>query len=165
MSLVVEDGTGLATANAYISVAGFLAYHVAMNNTSAADLTTAETEGAIRYATIWMDARYRWRGDIVDDDQALGMPTEDGEDDQGRDIEDLPLKVANACAELALMHTEQQLNPIYGPQVVEQEVVGAVKRRFSDKGGNEGYRYPLIDQMLKGLYTGGGVQWLESMSA
>lgn len=165
MALIVEDGTGLATADAYISVAGFLAYHVKLNNASAILLTTAEIEGAIRYATVWMDGRYEWRGDIVEDDQALNMPTENGEDDQGRDIEALPLRVANACAELSLMHTQKSLNPILGPRVVEQVVDDAVRRRFSDRGGNEGNRYPIIDQMLKGLYTSGGSQYIASMAS
>lgn len=165
MTLVVEDGTGLSTANAYISVADFAAYHSARNNVAAAALSTAEIEAAIIYATVWMDARYSWRGDIVDDDQALGLPTEDGEDDQGRNITGLPTRVANACAELAFMHTQKPLNAILGPLVIEQEVVGAVKRKFSDRIGNEGNRYPMIDLMLKGLYIAGGVQFLESMGA
>lgn len=165
MSLVVEDGTGLSAANAYVSVADFLAYHAAMNNAGASALTTAQIEADIRYATIWMDARYNWRGDIVEDDQALGIPTENGYDDQGREITGLPTRVANACAELAYLHSQNALNPILGPRVVEQEVVGAVRRRFSDKTGNESYRYPFVDQMLKGLYTSFGVQFIESMGS
>ena len=165
MAIVVEDGTGLSTANAYVSVADFLAYHVAMNNTGAASLTTAEIEAAIRYATIWMDGRYAWRGDIVDDDQALNLPTENGKDDQGRDIEGLPLRVANACAELSYMHTGAPLNATLEPRVIEEEIAGAIMVKYSDRNTNEGTRYPSIDQMLKGLYNSGGVQSIASMSS
>ena len=162
MALVVEDGTGLSTANAYISRAGFVAYHVDRNNEDAALLSNAQIDAAILYATAWMDARYAWRGDIVEDDQALGLPTENGHDDQGRDIEGLPTRVANACAELAFMHIQKPLNAILGPLVIEQEVTGAVRRKFSDRAGNEGNRYPMIDMMLKGLYQSGGVNFLVS---
>ena len=165
MALIVEDGTGLSTANCYITRAGYITYHTDRNNLVAAGLDGAAIDAAILYATVWMDARYNWRGEIVDDDQALGMPTEDGVDDQGRDIEDLPLKVAYACAELAYMHYQKPLNSIVGPLVIEQEVTGAVKRKFSDRAGNEGSRFPIVDMMLKGLYTSGGVQFLESMGA
>lgn len=165
MALVVEDGHGLSNADAYISVVDFLAYHVDMNNTSAASLTNAQIEANIRYATIWMDARYRWRGDVVEDDQSLGMPTENGYDDQGREIIGLPIKVANACAELALMHYTYPLNAVLSPRVIEQEVVGAVRRKFADSSGNEGNRFPIIDQMLKGLYNSGALQFVESMGA
>ena len=162
MALIVEDGTGLSTANAYISRAGFVTYHADRNNAAAAALTGAEIDAAILYATVWMDSRYAWRGDIVEDDQALGLPTEDGVDDQGRDIEGLPTRAANACAELAFLHTQNPVNPILGPMVLEQEVVGAVKRKFSDRVGNEGVRYPMIDMMLKGLYLSSGVHFLVS---
>jgi len=162
MALIVEDGTGLSTANAYISRADFVIYHVDRNNAVATALTGAEIDAGILYATVWMDARYAWRGDIVEDDQALGMPTEDGVDDQGRDIEGIPMRVVNACAELAFMHTQNPVNPVLGPMVLEQEVVGAVKRKFSDRVGNEGVRYPMIDTILKGLYLSTGVHFLVS---
>jgi hypothetical protein len=165
MALEVEDGTGKSTADAYISVTDADGYHSARNNTAWADLSTAQKEAAILYATAWIDSRYTWRGTIVEEDQALGLPTEDGEDDQGREITGLPLKVAHATAELALIHSATPLNATLGPQVVEQEVVGAVKRRFSERYGNEGYRYPIIDKLLKGLHYGGQFQVLESMGS
>lgn len=165
MAIVVEDGTGLSTAEAYISVADADGYHSARNNTAWAALSEVEKEAAILYATAWIDSRYSWRGTIVSDTQALGLPTEDGEDDQGREITGLPLKVAQATAELALIHSTKPLNATLGPQVVEEEVVGAVKRRLSERYGNEGNRYPMIDKMLKGLHYGGQFQVLESMGA
>ena len=165
MALTVENGTGLSAADAYISVMDADIYHAAMNNTAWATLSSAQKEAAIRYATIYLDSRYSWRGTIVEDDQALGMPTEDGYDDQGREITGLPAKVANACAEMALMHHQNPVNAVMEARVIAEEVTGAVRVQYSDRNGNEGVRYPVIDRMIKGLYTGGGIQFIESMAS
>jgi len=165
MALIVEDGNVVSGANAYISNADFLAYHAARNNTAVASLASAVVDAAILYATEYLDSNYVWRGTPVDDDQELGLPTEDGYDDQGREIIGLPAQVVKACAELAYLHIQSPLNASIGPRVIEQEVVGAVKRKFSDRNGNEGTRYPFISKMLKGLCISGGVQFVESMGA
>ena len=165
MALIVEDGTGVSGANAYISRADFLTYHAERNNAGAAALATTVIDAAILYATEYLDSKYQWRGKIVSEDQYLGLPTEGGYDDQGREISGLPDKVPNACAEVAYIHSQTPLTASLGPRVVENEVVGAVRQRFSDQNGNEGTRYPFIDRLLKGLYISGGVQFLESMGS
>ena len=164
MALIVEDGTGLSTANVYITLAGADAYHLERNNTAWAAMSEAARNAALLYATAYLDSKYLWRGTVVDDDQALGMPTENGVDDQGRDIEDLPARVGYATAEMALIHGTNPLTATLGPRVIEQEVVGAVKRRFSDRSGNEGVRYPIVDILLKGLHAG-GTRFVVSMGA
>ncbi len=163
MTLIVEDGTGLSTANVYISQADADTYHSDRNNTAWAALSSTEKNAALLYATQYLDANYSWRGDVVNDNQALGMPTEGGYDDQGREIENLPARVGYATAEMALIHTSKPLTAVMGPRVIQQTVDKAVSRRFSDKPGNEGYRYPIIDILLKGLHTGGQVQYATSM--
>jgi len=50
-------------------------------------------------------------------------------------------------------------------RVIAEEVTGAVRVQYSDRNGNEGVRYPVIDRMIKGLYTGGGIQFIESMAS
>ena len=165
MALIVEDGTGVSGANAYISRADFLTYHADRSNTGAAVLTPAVIDAAILYATEYLDSKYQWRGGLVSDDQYLGFPTVGGYDDQGRGISGLPDRVIKACAELAYIHTQTPLTAALGPRVISQEVVGAVKQTFSDVNGNEGNRYPFIDRLLKGLYVSSGVQFLESMGS
>ena len=51
MSLVVEDGTGKADAESYISVADADTYHSNRGNTDWAALTTTEKEQLLRGAT------------------------------------------------------------------------------------------------------------------
>lgn len=167
MALTVEDGTGTSEtpANAYVSIADADAYHVDHNNTAWAALSDAQKTAAILYATSYIDSTRTWRGAIVEETQGLGLPTEGGYDDHGREITGLPLRVAHATAELALIHATNPINAVLGPRVIEQEVTGAVRRVFSDRNGNEGIRYPMVEKMLKGLFNGGGIQFLESMSA
>ncbi len=74
MTLVVEDGTGITNANAYVSVAAADSYFAARNNTVWSSKTTAEKEAAILYATSFLDAAFLWIGHITHDEQALGWP-------------------------------------------------------------------------------------------
>ncbi len=60
MALVVEDGTGRADAESYVSVADAETYATARGLTFATGSTAAK-EQALRRATTWLDARYRSR--------------------------------------------------------------------------------------------------------
>lgn len=77
MALVTEDGTGLATAESFISVADaltLLANHGRDTLFSAA--TTAQQEAALRNATLYLDAKYaiQYNGQVLTNDQALSWP-------------------------------------------------------------------------------------------
>ena len=163
MAIIVEDGTGLPTANSFISLVDANTYHSDRGNTAWASASEANRNAAIYYATDYINSSFQWRGSIVEDDQALNLPTEGGYDDQGREIEGLPAQVPKATAELALVHLTEKLNATLGPRVVEQAVDGAVSRRFSDRSGNEGVKYPFLAVMLKGLHSGGAVNFITSM--
>ena len=163
MALIIEDGTGLPTANAFISLDDADTYHSDRGNAAWAAASEANRNAAIYYATDYINSSFQWRGIIVEDDQALNLPTKGGYDNQGREITGLPVQVSRATAELALVHLEEKLNETLGPRVIEQEVVGAVKRRFSDRSANEGVRYPFLAVMLKGLHSGGDVSFIISM--
>ena len=108
MALVVEDGTGLANADAYVSIA-FVSDYSSKYTTqgatwSAYDASTQER--AIRVATLYLDQTYgnRWRGYRKSKDQALDWPRSGvyDDDDYAIDADTLPIKLQRACAELAL---------------------------------------------------------------
>ena len=73
MSIIVEDGTGLTTAVAYVAVADADAYHTAMGNTAWTG-TDAAKEIALRRATQYLDNRYTYRGTRLTSTQALEWP-------------------------------------------------------------------------------------------
>lgn len=104
MALIVEDGSGLADANAYALLADANAYHAARANASWTG-TDAAKEAAIIRATELLDASYAWRGEIATDGQGLRFPRSGLTDRDGRDIasDDVPTQIQKATIELAAL--------------------------------------------------------------
>lgn len=76
MALVVEDGTGLAGAESYLSVAGFQAFATARGYVISGDVT--ELESALRLATTYIDSFWNsFKGNKVSQEQALQWPRSD----------------------------------------------------------------------------------------
>ena len=130
--MVVEDGTGLSTANAYASVAEVSTYFTARGITEWDDVT--DQEGAIVRATQAIDARARMRfvGDKSTSAQALCWPRINAIDDDGFDIESdiVPIPVKHATAIGALIEGVTtgalQADQLRGGQVKLERVEGAV---------------------------------------
>lgn len=114
MSLIIEDGTGSATAESYISVTGADTYHSNIGNAAWPLLTTAQREQCLRKATAFMSGRYRerWAGSRKSTTQALDWPRsltpiKDAPNFRGNSASyysdtSVPAGVSNACASLAL---------------------------------------------------------------
>lgn len=119
MTLIVEDGTGLADANVYATRAEFLAYHAERGNAAAASAEVEAVDAALIRATEFLDASYQWRGYAALSTQALSWPrrrTCEGAsiggvlngygylmDRNGRYLDGLPRDVKRATMELALL--------------------------------------------------------------
>lgn len=108
MALIVEDGTGLATANAYIDRTFADTYHRERANTAWTG-SASDKEAAILKATEYIDRAYSFRGSLVKDHasdppQALAWPRLAAEDPEGRIVGEtsVPVQVQRACAEAAL---------------------------------------------------------------
>ncbi|MES2637355.1 MAG: DnaT-like ssDNA-binding protein [Pseudomonadota bacterium] len=159
MALIVEDGTGLSNADAYISVADALAYHDARGNTNWADITATEQEQAIRRATDFMEQLYRlsWKGRRTTEAQALSWPRYDVLRDDGyyyyaSDI--VPTEVKNACAELAFKAAGGDLSPDLAQRVI-REKIGPLEVEY-EKNGVQYTTYRAINNMLAPFLTGLG---------
>lgn len=106
MALVVEDGTGKADAESYVSVADCVAY-AAANGLTFSDDPEATAEQALRRATAWIDATYRNRFPGVRSHgrtQALEWPRGWAEDANCYAISatEVPPEVVNATCEAAI---------------------------------------------------------------
>ena len=105
--LVVEDGTGLDTADAYVSRDYVSAYWTAQPHLAAAAtwsaLGTAAQDGAIREATASIDRLYgeRFKGVRLSNSQALLWPRSDAMDERGYPLPAVPMQLQRAPAELA----------------------------------------------------------------
>jgi hypothetical protein len=158
MALIVEDGTGLSTAESYISVADASTYFTARAVTAWAALDTdALREAALRKATEYMIATYRsrWQGTRKTEDQALCWPRYDVTVEWYLVADDsVPEIVKRACCELALKASTAELNPDLTQGVLE-EIIGPIKTVY-DKNSPQRIRYAAIDAMLAPYLKAGG---------
>lgn len=106
MAFTVADGTGLADANAYITVQEFKDYHKDRGNT--VDGGNTELQQQIVKATDYIEQRW---GDLFKgrkefrETQFLSFPRLDLFDRDGKSVLGIATKVKNACAEYALIAT------------------------------------------------------------
>lgn len=111
MTIVAEDGTGLATAESYTDIAFADAYFLARNNTTWAALTQSAKEAALRNATDYMELR--WSNVFVSvkltTTQALSWPRVDS------GFGTMPAVLKKATAEYALRASQASLAPDVKP--------------------------------------------------
>jgi hypothetical protein len=159
MSLIVEDGRGLSTAESYASVAYATARHAALGNDTWATITTTQMEQALRRATIYIDAKWgaAFRGVRRGDVQALLFPRTDALDDAGYPLPDLPPELPAATADMALKAAAGDLAPEIkaGGRIIEQVKAGSVEVRYGNTGQVE-TTYPAIERMLLPLLNPNG---------
>lgn len=157
MALIVEDGSGLAAAESYISVADADARHAAFGNAGWTGTEPAK-EQALRRATAYMLQAYRdrWSGSRRTTTQALCWPRNDVTIDRYSyvDFDTVPDAVAAACADLALRALTDDLNPDLTRGIV-RERVGPLETEY-DRHAPQSTRYRSIDMMLAPYLTGGG---------
>ena len=154
MTLVVEDGTGLPTAETYVSVADADAYHAAMGNAGWAG-ADAVKEPALRRAAQYIDTFYRFRGNRLTD---VAAPPVDAQALQWpRDIVSTwPIRelVAATC-ELALRALAGTLFADQSGGDVVSETVGPISVTYAETGLGGQTRYAVADALL-GQFTAGG---------
>lgn len=157
MALIVEDGTGLATAESYVSVADASTRLAALGMTNWATLETAEMEQALRRATQFMEQRYssKWRGTRLTRDQALSWPRY-GAIVHGFDLASntVPTTIANTCADLALKAAAGDLAPDLERGVI-REKIGPIETEY-DPYGPKTKQFQSIDMALAPYLQGGG---------
>ena len=156
MALVVETGTGSATAESYITVADANTRQTAFGVTAWTG-TDAAKEAALRRATAFMEQRYRqqWQGSRLLSTQALSWPR-DGATVDGYAIDNdiVPDDVANACADLAVAALSDTFNEAQTRGII-REKIGPLETEY-DAFSSQTKRYPAIDQMLAPYLIGGG---------
>jgi hypothetical protein len=153
MAIVIEDGTGLADAEAYISVADADTYFAARGNTAWAALATEQKEQALRLGSDYMGQAYgqRWCGTRTTTTQALDWPRT-GACGIAADV--VPVPVQRANAELAVRASAGELLADQGAQV-KSETVGPISVTYAD-GARQWIRYAVVDGLLAGLLLDGG---------
>lgn len=137
MTLIVEDGTGRADADALISLAAADAYHTALGRSDWVAGEEGAREAAIRRATAYLSRGYGWagvrtRGRL----QALAWPRSNVVDAErvGIRSDEIPIEVRDACAELARQELASpgSLDPVVTPSdgLVKREQVGPISTEY-----------------------------------
>ena len=103
VDLTVEDGTGLAAANVYISRADAIEYHRLRGNTIFEDADENDQCVALIRASQYLDTRWIWFDEKFDEDQGLLFPRNELLDRDGNDVsQTVPQEIQDACCEYAL---------------------------------------------------------------
>jgi len=160
MALIVEDGTGLSTAESYISVADASTYFSNIGDAGWAALASdAIREQSLRKATTYMVSRYRflWDGTRFVLDQALDWPRgwtpiKDQPEQYGAGANYyasniVPVEVKRACASLALRSASAELNADLTRGKLSV-TIGQISTTY-DPFSPQAKRYPEIDAMLR----------------
>lgn len=154
MALVIEDGSGVADAEAYISVADADAYFSARGNAAWAALDTDSKEQALRRGADYLETAYAWRGQRATA-QTLSWPRScvvvDGVDVPSDSV---PQAIQRANAELAVRASAGDLAADESAQV-KQETVGPITVVYAD-GARQNARYVAVDAMVAAYVRGGG---------
>ena len=163
MSLIVEDGTGLAYAESYLSIEDASAYAKAHGSSFPINASD-EAEAALRRATAWVDAKYRnsFPGYRTNGrSQALQWPRLCAYDVEGELIESnvIPDEIINATAEAAI---REYVSPFsLAPDLAKEDYIrqlsaGPVSITFSD-APSQNTTYQVIDQILSTLINSGSI--------
>lgn len=172
MALVVEDGTGLSTAESYASVANADAYIAKWYGADAdwTAATTDEKETALRQGTRFIDFRFgnRWIGFRTNEDQALDWPMQGVEDMDGFsiDTDEMPTALIDAASEMAYRYVKGdrffEVNADPSSIKMERVKVGPIETETEYAGSkptNPTTEYPVLDRMLrKIIYPAGTVR-------
>ena len=160
MAFLVEDGTGLATSNSYLSVAGFKTYHSDRQIDFSA-FSDATIQSALISASDYIDRRYIYVGYRANGRaQAMEWPRQGAADveDNVVDSTSIPTEIADACAELAITATTAALIPNLdfdssGGFITEQtDTVGTVRHsvKYSTTRGRKSFpSYGSPDALLR----------------
>ncbi len=152
MALIVEDGTGKADADAFVSVADCDAYHVALGNS---DWTGDETvkEAAIRRSTAYLTTAYVYVGErLKGRSQSLSWPRNNAYDVEGDLVpnNEVPTEIVAATCEAALY---ELTNPNGLNQVItltertKSEKVDVIEVEYAGTSGGVDAAKPVLTKL------------------
>jgi hypothetical protein len=162
VALVVEDGTGIATANSYVTLAEVATYHTDRNNTSWGSASTASQTAAVIDATRYLDTEFSWDGGMrVSSTQALLWPRKMMYDMEGFALSGIPTVLKNAACELALVVLTEDILAAQDRET-KSETVGPISVVYT-AGASPRKKYPFIRRLLErnGLIAASGILTIE----
>lgn len=158
MSIVVEDGTGLSTAESYISVADADTYVAAYHGADATWDGASDTakEVAARQATQYLDGIGRWKGVKEFSTQALDWPRQFAYDETNTAYDGVPTKLEQATAEVMFLIVtgETITETVTRGGQTKREKVDVIEVEYMD-GASFQPSYPTVSRLLADLVISG----------
>lgn len=166
MALIVEDGTGLANADAFVSVADCTTYCDAQGLTGWTERTSDPDadEAAIRRATTWLSNSFIWKGYKLNGrSQALAWPRADVEDEEDEEVasDEVPAEIVTACCIAAAYERENPggLSPnVTLTDRVKSEQIGPIRTEYASSAMTADAARPvltLVRDIISGLLASG----------
>ena len=156
MALIVEDGTGLSTAESYISVVDADTYITAYKGTDATwdGATDGTKEIAARQATKYLDGVYRWKGEIYSSEQTLDWPRNYVYNDRGLMETGIPTALEQATAEVMfLIVTGVTITEnVDRSKQTKREKVDVIEVEY-EAGASQQPSFPIVNRLLSDLVT------------
>jgi hypothetical protein len=151
MALTIEDGTLVAGADSYVTVAEAKAYATKRGSAVFAALTDADIEEYIILAMDYIEGfRSEFKGEKVSSTQALQWPRQYVYiDDVLISNTTIPAELKNAVIQSAIEATAETLQPNTGGRTVTKERVDVVEVEYAARGAATDYK--VFNKVLKWL--------------
>lgn len=157
----VEDGTGMADSNSYVSVVSADAYFSARGVSEWQDIGETAKEAALIRATDYVDNIFQWHGKKLNPNQSLRFPRSNLIDYEGNEISGIPNCLKQAVCDAALIVSQGaelfQTKEANGD--ITSEKIGELSFTYS-KASNESISgsslYDSINTKLRGLFKDTG---------
>jgi hypothetical protein len=151
--MIVEDGTGRADAESYVSVADATDYFTRFGNPAWSG-EVPDLEAALRRATQYIDAEYRFKGCKLNDTQALQWPR-DGQTMACFGLSWPVPQLQQACAELAVRSLSGSLYTDQSDAAVKSESIGPISVTYASSSNSGQTRYVIADDLLAAFTMSG----------
>lgn len=149
-----EDGSGVAGANSYVTVAfadDYFAIDPRFTATWTA-FTTQEKQIFLAWATRTLDQKVTWRGEKTDPDNALRWPREGTKDRDGEEIDEdeIPLQLQELVCEF--VKYMQGVDPTVTQDIehIKRMKLDVMEIEYQD-GTAQTSAPPIFDQLLVGI--------------
>ena len=157
MALILEDGTGVTNANAYISLAEFQSFASA-RFIDLDDYESDQINGAIVIASVdFISVNYDFKGDPLTTTQGMTLPTDEVEINS--DVKNATYQAALLSLKGRLFVDTTEIN-INGAVSSESKSVGSLSKsvEYAENGRKYTNKYPTtnIDNILSSYVAGGG---------
>ena len=148
MALTVEDGTGLAASDSYVSLADFNTFLTNRNITTTA--TDAAKEAVLREATSHIDANYAFPSTRLTTTQALAWPRFDTWYIDGKLIDGIPAKLKEAVCLLANEALSGSLAPIDDTSAIKRkrDKVDVIEEEVEYAGAKGVRKFVAVDRLM-----------------